>query len=233
MKPTPIPNYVGEYLQIDIFHASNKMFYSILDRFSKFVVVRYSENKLNAHLVIEEILQFYPNCKHVMTDNEAIFTAFPMKSLFTRKNIEHNLTPIRHSTSNAQVERFHRTLIEIARCLAEEKSLSFDEVILDAVYEYNKSIHSVIRAKPIEVFFHPNKYPHISKLLHEAQESMLKIQNQKRDTKQFTHGDIIYVKNNRRDKRCPAYTKHVVKEDKGLIVISDKNKTIHKDNIRK
>lgn len=101
------PTYVGEYLQLDIFHVANKIYYSTIDRYSKFVNLRHAENKLNAHEIVEEILQIFPRCQHIMTDNEPIFNSFPMKSLFKRKGIQHTLTPIRHSTSNAQIERFH------------------------------------------------------------------------------------------------------------------------------
>lgn len=172
LKPTPIPKYVGEYLQIDIFHFGKKIFYSTIDRFSKYVFLRSAPNKLNAHEVITEILQLFPNCKNCMTDNESIFTSFAMKALFKENNITHVLTPIRHSTSNAQIERIHRTLIEISRCLAEEKSMEIEDLILDAVKQYNNSIHSVIKNKPIDVFFHQEKYPEITSLLISAQNAM-------------------------------------------------------------
>lgn len=141
-------------------------------------------------------------------------------------------TPICHSTSNSQVERFHRTLIEIARCLSEQRSVTFDDVIFDAVREYNNNIHSVIRAKPIDVFYHSDRYPEVQELIKSAQESMLSFQNKNRSSKVFNPGDIIFVKNDRRDKRSPTHTRHIVKEDKGIIVITDGNKMVHKDNIR-
>lgn len=87
MEPTPIPTFVGEYIQIDVFHAGKRIYFSAIDRFSKFVYFRFSENKHNAHEIVEEILQLFPFCKYCMTDNESIFTSFPMKTLFQRKNI--------------------------------------------------------------------------------------------------------------------------------------------------
>lgn len=232
MNASPIPTFVGEYLQIDIFHAEKRIYYSTIDRFSKFIFFRFSENKLNAHEVVEEILQFFPLCKFCMTDNEAIFTSFPMKTLFKRKNIIQSFCPIRHSTTNAQVERGHRTLIEIVRCLAEQKSLTFEEVMFDTVNEYNNTIHSVIQAKPIDVFYHSEHFPNIANLLKKAQESMLRLHNAQRVFKQYEPGDIIYVKNNRRDKRCQAFTKHIVQQDLGIVIITNLGKKIHKDNIR-
>lgn len=232
MVATPIPTFVGESIQIDIFYIGGKIYYSVIDRFSKFVFFRFSENKLNSHEVVEEILQFFPRCKSCMTDNEAIFTSFPMQSLFKRKKIIHTHSPIRHSISNAQIERNHRTIIEIARCLAEQNSLSFEDAILRAVSEYNNSIHSVIRAKPIDVFYHSENFPNIPELIKTAQESMLNFQNERRDVKIYLPGDVIFVKNNRRDKRSQTFTKHIVGEDRGMMIITDKMKKVHKDDIR-
>lgn len=61
---------------------------------------------------------------------------------------------------------------------------------------------------------------------------MLTRENQKRKNKKYEKGEIIFAKNNRRDKKCAAYTKHTVKEDIGETVITDKNVKIHKDTIR-
>lgn len=223
LTETPIPSAVGEYLQI----AGKKVYYSTIDRFSKFVFFRYVEYKLNSHEIVEEILQLFPSCKHihhVMTDNESIFTSFAMKSLFQRKNIQHTFSPTQHSTSNGQIERFHRTIIEIARCLAEQKSLNFEDVVIESINEYNNTIHSVIQAKLFDVFFHSENFSHVPKLLKQAQEKMIQFQNQNRDHKQFNPGDIIFAKNNRRDKRCQTFTKHVVKEDNGVIIVTEQGK---------
>lgn len=49
----------------------------------------------------------------------------------------------------------------------------------------------------------------------------------------YAPGDIIYVKTDRRNKITPRYTKHQVKEDKENVVITTRDKVIHKDKIRK
>lgn len=232
MKPTPIPTYVGEYLQIDIFHVGKRLFYSTIDRFSKFVYLREANNKLNAHRIIMEILQMFPDCKYCMTDNEAIFTSYTVKALFKRRKITHVLAPIKHSTTNAQVERFHRTILEMGRCLAEQQSEELEDIILNVVIEYNNTIHSVTKAKPIDVFHQEEKFPDIITLIKKAQTKMLKHENKKRKNKQYNEKDTIYAKNNRRNKKSAAYTKHTVKKDEKEVIITDKNVKIHKDNIR-
>lgn len=230
---TTVPSFVGEYLQTDIFHAGGKIYYSTIDRFSKFVYSRCAEKKLNAHLIMEEILQLFPHCRYLMTDNDKIFVSFMMKSLLKRLGIKQVFAPIRHSTSNSQVERFHRTILEIARCMSEQRSIEFDEAIIDSVREYNNTFHSVTQAKPSDVFYHSERYPKIHDLLISAQESMLKFQNKNRKSKKFDFGDVISTcENDRRDKRSPTHTKHVVSADRGVVVITDRGKVIHKDDIR-
>lgn len=61
---------------------------------------------------------------------------------------------------------------------------------------------------------------------------MLKHQNKNRDLKQYTPGNVIFAKNNRRDKRSAPFLKHTIHEDRGVTIITDKGKEIHKDNIR-
>lgn len=103
---------------------------------------------------------------------------------------------------------------------------------MDAVIEYNNTLHSVTNQKPINVFFNQDSYPDIPQLLEKAQIKMLNLENRKRTKKEYKEGDIIFVKNNRRDKRRAAFTKHIVKEDKGQVIITNTNVKVHKDNIR-
>jgi len=67
-------------------------------------------------------------------------------------NIDIVNAPPLHSSSNGQVERFHSTLVEIARVLKIDKKIEDTvELILRATVEYNKSLHSVICEKPVEI----------------------------------------------------------------------------------
>lgn len=168
-----------------------------------------------------------------MTDNEAIFTAHTVRAMFQRKGITHVLAPIRHSTSNAQVERLHRTLLEMGRCLAEQRAEELEDIILDTVHEYNNTIHSVTKAKPIDVFYHQENFPNIADSIRKAQAEMLKSANKNRVNKTYDENQTIFVKNNRRNKKSPAYTKHKVKRDVNENIITNRNVKVHKDHIRK
>ena len=72
-------------------------------------------------IYVETILQMFPLCTHVITDNESVFIAHVMENLFQRCNVRHVLAPAAHSTSNDLVERLHSTMIEIARCFCPRK----------------------------------------------------------------------------------------------------------------
>lgn len=59
-----------------------------------------------------------------------------------------------------------------------------------------------------------------------------KYENKHRIDKTYIPGDIIYVKNNRRDKSSPVFTRHFVKEDNNPTILTTNNLKIHKDNIK-
>lgn len=228
-----IPKSVGEIIHIDIFHADNQLYLSCLDKYSKFAIFVNLPNKLNMTVNVETILQMFPFCTHIMTDNESIFTSHVMENLFQRYNVTHVLAPAAHSTSNGQVERLHSTIMEIARCLVQEKNDSFENIIFEAIRAYNCTIHSVTKQKPIDIFYNQNDYPDTEKLLKEAREKMLNFHNKNRTEKKFEVGQEIFVKGNRRNKKTPRYAKHYVEEDKKNTVQTKKKGVVHKDLIRK
>lgn len=235
LKPSPIPTNPGFSIHMDIFHLSNKLFVSTSDRFSKYFYLREIPNKRNIAMVIEEILsQVYPECKEIMTDNELIFTSQMSQALFKQKNIKHITTPVSHSTTNGQVERIHSTILEIANVIARQNETETIDEIFNAVKEYNNTIHSVIKHKPIEVFFNKTNidFDKIKQYLQTNQEKILKFHNKKRSHKIFQAGDIVFMKSDRRRKDKRSYKKYTVREDKNDTIITTTGKVIHKDSLR-
>lgn len=102
-----------------------------------------------------EMLNMFPKTKIMVCDNEPSLKSETIKNYI--KNVhgisQHEVPPY-HSKSNGQVERFHSTLTEIARCIRNE-GVSNDvvELILLATIKYNNSIHSVTDHKPINVIY--------------------------------------------------------------------------------
>ncbi|KAH8336032.1 hypothetical protein KR074_003115 [Drosophila pseudoananassae] len=73
---------------------------------------------------ILQLLNLYPNTKTIYCDNEASFNSETITSLLRNLySIDVVKAPPLHSSSNGQVERFHSTLAEIARCLKIDKKI--------------------------------------------------------------------------------------------------------------
>lgn len=229
---TPIPKNVGEMLHLDIFFLENHKFLTCIDKFSKFLQIYHLRTNAEVPKLIEQVLIVYPYCINITTDNDAMFTSHLVNSIFTSYNIVHHTTPISHSVTNGQVERVHSTILELARSLAEQQNESVIDVVYLAAREYNKTIHSVTKQKPVDIFYHSDRYPEVADLIKKAQEKELEVHNRKRFHKTFTPGDKIFVKTDRRSKAVPRYKEYIVQTDNRETITTTTNKLIHKDNIR-
>lgn len=131
------------------------------------------------------------------------------KFLYNRLQITHSVTPVHHSTSNAQVEWLHSTLIELSQSLAAENKTAPGEEIFNAARQYNKTIHSSTVYKPEDVFFNRKKYPDIRDILEEKQDKLLQYQNKNRKAMTYKPGDIIYSRKDRRNKLATKYITNI------------------------
>jgi len=152
---TPIPTHVGEILHIDIFSTDKKFFLTCVDKFSKFAMVQPIPSRtiedLKAPLL--QLMNVFPKAKAIYCDNEPSLRSQTIVAMLENHfGVSISNAPPPHSVSNGQVERFHSTLIELARCLKIDKGISDTvELILLATARYNKSIHFVINKRPAEV----------------------------------------------------------------------------------
>ena len=236
---TPVPSYPGQILHIDIYNTDKKFFLTCLDKFSKFAVVKPIASRaiIDIKPALIEILNFFKNTETIVCDNEKSLNSQTIKSFIKNHfGAEIFTTPPLHSSSNGQIERFHGTLTEIARCLKLE-SISEDsvELVLIATSKYNRSIHSTTNKKPIDVLQSlPNELRQKihSKIL-AKQRADLNYHNEKKVLRTFQPGQIVYVKANKRlgNKLSKAYVEKVVQDDLGTTLKID-NKIVHKDNIK-
>jgi len=150
------------------------------------------------------------------------------------------------STSNGQIERFHSTLTKIMRCLKKDNgSMTFEDLIFKAVQEYNKSIHSVTKESPINIFLEAQspvqqkiekkKREEIRQKIQKKQTADIEYHNQgKVQPKFFKPGDTVHVKLDRRlgSKLTPRYKPEKVAENQMTTIKTQTGKIIHKSNIR-
>ncbi len=107
------------------------MFITCTDSYSKYLVVKEIQNKLNIKTKIAEILQQFPLAKTLMMDNEPSFPSTQFKSFAQRCGNNLYFADPRHSTCNGQIERAHSTLTEIARCIKDKLNLvDYSEIII-------------------------------------------------------------------------------------------------------
>lgn len=235
ISKAPIPEREGEQLHIDIFYAQKLIFLTCIDAYSKYLIVKEIQNKSNMEFKILELIQPFPFAKSIMMDNEPSFSSAQFKSAIERAGLTIFYADPRHSLTNGQVERVHSTLIEIARCIQEEYNLlDHKEIIYRAVREYNNTIQSSTQNKPNDILFNKIDHTHLPNKLKTVQTKMLEYHNQKRTPKNYEVGDVIYEKKHgERNKLQPRYKKQTVKEDlENKVIINNKNRIIHKDNIK-
>lgn len=236
---TPTPSYVGEMLHIDVFSTDKKFFLTCIDKFSKFAVVQHIPSRTIIDLKgpIIQLMNLFPHTENIYYDNEPSLKSETIMSLLRDQfNVKvENAAPL-HSTSNGQVERFHSTLSEIARCLKLEKKMeSTVDLILLATIKYNRTIHSITNKRPIDIFqFSSSELrEEIKEKISKAQQTVLNRNNASRQNRTFEVGESVLVKNNKRlgNKLTPLYSEETIEADLGTTVLI-RGRVVHKDNIR-
>lgn len=236
---TPIPNYPGEILHMDIFTTDKQHFLTCIDKFSKFAVVQPIASRaiIDIRTALLLIMGTFQNTRIIASDNEKAFKSNSIQSLLRDNyNVEQFFVPTLHSESNGQIERFHSTLLEIARCTHQQQQIenTIDLIIL-STSKYNNSFHSVVESKPINALqsHSQEELDSIKSKLIKAQENMLQRFNRNAETRNYEPGEKVFLKKNKRlgNKFHKIYVEKIIERDLGTTVLIDGIK-IHKDNLR-
>ena len=235
---TPIPTVPGERIHVDIYSTDGKYFMTAVDKFSKFAFIQLIATRSIVDVIpaVIQIVNIFPNIKFIYCDNEASLNSLSMEEVMNRFNISLSNSPPFHTSSNGQVERFHSTLSELSRCLKVQRQISdTTELLLLATVEYNRTIHSVTRERPVDVFFNCSELMRekVKKNLIDAQDRQNRLVNRRCHERSFDLGQIVYIKTNKRlgNKLTSRYVPGRIEADLGSTVLVD-GKIIHKDNIR-
>lgn len=249
LEKTPIPSYPGHTIHIDIFSTNKNVVLTAIDKFTKYGMARLIKSKAIEDIrgPLREIIFFYGVPEFIVVDNEKSLNSASILFMMKEElNITVFTTPPYRSAVNGQVERFHSTLAEIMRCLhSQNPTRIFEELLQQAINEYNHSIHSTIHKKPVDMFFGRNvsfgpedyertRLSNIEKLK-TKQTKDLKFHNKTRKPpRNYNIGDIIYVRHNKRigNKLTQRYTKEKIAENRNSTVVTQTGRIVHKDNIR-
>lgn len=249
LQPTPIPNYPGHTLHLDIYSTEGKLVLTGIDKLTKLAYCKLIKSRAieDIRQPLRDILFFFNVPEVVVIDNEKSLNSASITSMMEDGlRIQIFRAPPYKSEVNGQIERFHSTLTEIMRCLkADRVERTFQELLERAVNEYNHTVHSSIKKKPVEAFYGrtPNANPeeleearrnNVQKL-REKQNKDLKYHNTKRKPiKNYEVGQVIFVKHNKRigSKLTVRYKPETVRENRNTTVITESGKIVHKTNIR-
>lgn len=249
IKETPIPEFPGHTVHIDIYSTEKHLVLTAIDKFSKLAQGRIIKSKSIEDIKkpLHDILFYYGVPKVVVVDNEkSLNSASIIFMMQDQLGIKIFKTPPYKSSVNGQVERFHSTLAEIMRCIKKKQEhKSFEELLNRAIYEYNYTVHSVTGKKPLEVFFgrrvttdpeqfEKSRQDNIDRI-RKKQITDLENHNKKRkEIITYSPGDTVFIKINPRlgSKLSSRYKKEIVKEDKHTTIITTTGKTVHKSNIK-
>lgn len=239
MTETPIPSYPGEILHVDIIITDKQHFLSCVDKFSKFAIVIpiASRSSIDVKMALFQIMNRYRKVRILVSDNEKSLKSGAIAA-FLRDHFgtEQFFTPPMHSTSNGQVERFHSTLLEIARCVKAQQNIDDTiELMLLSTIKYNDTVHSVTGRKPLDILneFNGNTLTDVREHLRAAQHKVLERYNKDATTKRYQPGEVVFIKRNRRlgNKFDKFFMRGVIQRDLGTTVLIDGRK-VHKDNLR-
>lgn len=240
INPTPIPNYPGHMIHLDIFSTEKNLVLTAIDKLTKFALTRMINSKSSEDIrrPLREILFFFCVPEYVIIDGEKSLNSASLTDMMEEElGITVYTAPPYRSEVNGQIERFHSTLAEIMRCLkADEAPRSFQELVEKATNEYNHTIHSTTKKKPVELYLGRTQDPQINiNRLKRKQEKDIQYHNKKRKPiKKYEVGQTIFVKHNKRigSKLTVRFNKEIVKVDKNTVVITESGRKVHKSNIR-
>lgn len=197
--------------------------------------------------------------KKLVADSGTEFTSTIFRDFCKQYNVNLHHTSIQQSSSNSPVERLHSTLTEIYRIIHDKlKDRDHDEILSETVLTYNNAIHSSTKLTPFEVFYgrtykfdkqeFNNAHEYLSKLNEFRKELYPSIKayvetmnrrnidrlNENRNAPQaYNVGTDIYRKENRRNKLTPRFSKHKVKINKNVTLVTNKNQKFHKSKVKK
>lgn len=251
-----------EILHSDIYTINKQYILTIIDKFSKFAAAYTlpARNSLSIIKSLKHYISLHGIPQNLITDQGSEFTSTLFHDFCKQFGIKHSTTSYQQTSSNAPVERLHSTLTETYRIVYEKnRSNDPEDILNEVILTYNNSIHFTTKHTPYELFygrtykfnnsitssnsheyleklrkFQSKLYPEIKQLLEDqVKKRCEKLNSTREDPENYNVGSVVYRKECRRNKLNRRFSKHKVKEDNHVTIISDKNQKIHKSKLKK
>ena len=244
-----------DVVHIDIFISNSDYFISAVDRFSRYGVLIPVKTRaiIDIRKGLIKLFAQFPNIKLIVSDNEPSFKSVEIRGLFESLDTKTYYTPVNKSEVNGIVERFHSTIAEIFRCIKHKHDkMSQKSLWVLAVSLYNNTIHSAHKSKPAAVFYAlkndevrpldpdlmiENKekfYDEICIELEKRKKLAEKLNVGREEEPKLQENEVVFMKRpGIKSKIKPKFEMVKVSEDNKKTFLDDKNRKLHKNNMRR
>jgi hypothetical protein len=173
-----------------------------------------------AQLFLDNIVKLHGTPETIVSDRDRIFTSKLWHDIFSALKVKLNFSSAYHPESDGQSERVNQCLEQYLRSMAFAEPQNWASWLPAAELWYNTSYHTSIKTTPFEALYEYAP-PHISQLsipcdlspeatvtlkeqdhmlkhlqqnLLQAQNRMKKFADNNRSERQFSEGDMVYLK---------------------------------------
>ena len=123
-----------------------------------------------AKLLMDAVVRRYGVPKGILSDRGSLFTSQYWSEFAYEARVKHKLSTAFHPRTDGQTERMNQTLEQYLRCYCSEKQDSWPEMLAQAEFAVNNSVHYATRMSPFELLYGWNpeiRDPPIRDELHE------------------------------------------------------------------
>lgn len=196
----------------------------IVDRMSKyahFIALSHPYSALSiAQLFLDQFYRLHGLPKSIVSDRDPIFLSNFWRELFKLQGVKLHYSTAYHPQSDGQTEVVNRCLEQYLRCMTGERPKEWVKWLPLAEWWYNTSYHSSIKASPFEVIYgkgppmhlpykaaqsqlelldrsllaRENMLKFLKENLHKARNRMKQLADKSRKDKEFSEGDMVYIK---------------------------------------
>lgn len=200
------------------------------------------------------------NLVTIVTDQGTEFTSSIFKDFCKQYTLNHYLVSYQQTSSNGPVERLNSTITETYRIIHDKhRDKDPEDILNEVIITYNNAIHSATKYTPFELFygrtykfdkdakytsnheyleklrqFQTQLYPEIERLLlDQTNRRLTKLNKNRENPENYNEGSVVFRRECRRNKLNRRFTKHKIKKNNLVTVITDKNQKLHKSKIKR